>query len=229
MIIRAILQARMSSKRFPGKVLAPLHGQPIIRHVISRVAEVIPLDHIIVATSNEASDDPLACYLKETHVSVYRGPLDNVFRRFQLCINEFPCSWFFRVCGDSPFLQSELLTTMMKYSNDTCIDLVTNIQIRTFPVGQSVEMINAKKFSAIEPDRLSAYEKEHVTKVFYNNPKDFKIMNIESTEPEPTGKGLAVDTLEDLYRLERNHSRKRDGYRGGDDFLMAPIVMRNIP
>jgi spore coat polysaccharide biosynthesis protein SpsF len=63
-LVRVFVQARMSSRRFPGKVLAPFHGRPIIRHVLDRVARALPEVPRTVVTSVEASDDPLAAYLE---------------------------------------------------------------------------------------------------------------------------------------------------------------------
>jgi spore coat polysaccharide biosynthesis protein SpsF len=201
--IRVFIQARMSSIRFPGKVLAPFNGQPIIKRVISRVAQIVPAEQITVATSTEQSDDPLASYVQQIGISVYRGPLENVFQRFRLCLREYPCSWFFRVCADSPLLDSNLFKTMLPYANDDRTDLVTNVQVRTFPRGCSLEMINAATFARIDPDELQPDEKEHLTKVFYNHPEDFEITNIESGDPELAKVSWAVDTLDDLLRLER--------------------------
>lgn len=199
----------MSSARFPGKVLAPFHGQPIILRVVSRVAEVIPLERIAVVTSVEQSDDPLAFYLERSGVAVHRGPLDNVFERFQLCLRDHPCSWFFRVCADSPLLDTNLLKTMLPYATDDRIDLVTNVQVRTFPKGSSLEMINAARFGNIESNQLSPDEQEHLTRFFYNHPEDFEIINIESGNPELAKLNWAVDTLEDLLRLEKSSQPER--------------------
>jgi len=212
--IRAFIQARMSSRRFPGKVLAPLNGQPIIVRVISQIAQTLPKEQITVATSTEQSDDPLAFYVQQIGVSVYRGPLENVFERFQLCLKEYPCSWFFRVCADSPLLDNNLLKTMLRYANDDRTDLVTNVQVRTFPRGCSLEMINSETFARIEPSQLqSADQKEHVTRVFYDHPEDFEIINIESGDQELAKLSWAVDTLEDLWRLERTMFPERSSER----------------
>lgn len=200
----------MSSRRFPGKVLAPLNGQPIIVRVISQIAQTLPQEQITVATSTEQSDDPLASYVQQIGVSVYRGPLDNVFERFQLCLREHPCAWFFRVCADSPLLDHKLLKTMLQYANDDRTDLVTNVQVRTFPRGCSLEMINSETFARIDASQLqSADQKEHATKVFYDHPEDFEIINIESGDPELAKVSWAVDTLEDLLRLERTMFAER--------------------
>lgn len=201
--VRAFIQARMSSARFPGKVLAPLKGQPIIGHVISQVARVLPPDRITVATSIEQSDDPLAYYVHALGISVHRGSLDNVFERFQSCLQAYPCAWFFRICADSPLLSSAVFGQVLAHIGTPDVDLVTNVQVRTFPKGQSVEMIKSATFAGIDSTRLSEEEREHPTKVYYDHPTDFKIMNIESGDPGLAQVNVAVDTLEDLHRIEK--------------------------
>jgi spore coat polysaccharide biosynthesis protein SpsF len=193
----------MSSARFPGKVLAPLNGQPIISRVIASLAQIIPLNQIVMATSDEPSDDPLAYYVRSLGVSVYRGVLDSVFDRFQGCLREYPCDWFFRISADSPLLDSEILRTMLQYAGSLDKDLITNVQVRTFPKGHSVEMINSATFLGIDSALLSAEEKEHVTKYFYHNQTEYKIVNISSTDPQLAHTSFVVDTLEDLFRLEK--------------------------
>ncbi|MFA4903568.1 MAG: NTP transferase domain-containing protein [Desulfobaccales bacterium] len=193
----------MSSERFPGKVLAPLGGKPIIARVIARVTQVIPSEMVVVATSQEESDDPLAYYLRGNGIQVFRGPLDNVFSRFQLCLREFPCTWFFRICADSPFLDSSLMQKIMNYCDRTQVDLVTNVFPRTFPPGRSLEMVNSKPFAAIDSANLTKEEQEHLTQVYYNHSDRFKIINLESGNPALAKESFSVDTIEDLKRLER--------------------------
>jgi spore coat polysaccharide biosynthesis protein SpsF len=88
--VKAFVQARMSSTRFPGKVLAPLHGQPIVVHVVRAAGAAVGPDNVVVATSDEASDDPLAEYLDSAGVSCFRGPLEDVLERFRLCARAHP-------------------------------------------------------------------------------------------------------------------------------------------
>jgi spore coat polysaccharide biosynthesis protein SpsF len=201
LMIRAFLQARMSSRRFPGKVLAPLGNRPIIAHLIGRVTEVLPLTHVSVLTSTDSSDDPLACYVQNLGVSVYRGELDNVTARFQACLREYPCSWFFRLCGDSPLLDSRLLQTFLPHSECTDLDLVTNVYPRTFPKGHSVELLKAETFATLDPSAFSTEEQEHVTKVFYNHPHAFRILNVASADPRQAELSFVIDTVADLRRL----------------------------
>ena len=201
-MVRVFIQARMSAKRFPGKVLAPFNGIPILTCVIERVNKVIPSGRIVVLTSTDQSDDPLVCYMRNAGISVYRGPLENVFERFQLCLREYPCSWFFRICADSPLLDNEILKTMLIRNDKSDVDLITNVFPRTFPKGQSVEMLNADTFAGINLYGLTPVQQEHVTKVYYENPENYRIINVESSDRSLAAINLSVDTIEDLYRLQ---------------------------
>ena len=201
-MVRVFIQARMGSRRFPGKVLAPFQGKAIIARLIDAAAEAVARERITVATSATAADDPLACYVRELGVSVFRGPLENVVERFQGCLRANPCDWFFRLCADSPLLDPSLLSAAMRYQDGKDIDLVTNVFPRTFPKGQSVELIRAATFAAIDASRLTPQQKEHATQIYYYHPEIFNIVNIESAEPKLAETSYAVDTLEDLIHLE---------------------------
>jgi spore coat polysaccharide biosynthesis protein SpsF len=201
MDIKAFIQARMSSTRFPGKVLAPLGGRPMISWVIEGVTRVLLKENIVVATSDEESDDPLACYVEQLGVKIFRGPLDDVFGRFRMCLTENPCDWFFRISADSPLLNSGILKAMTSYADDS-LDLVTNVQKRTFPHGHSVELLNAMKFAKLDSVRLSAEDREHVTKFYYAHAGEFRILNLENMDADYARLNFVVDTLDDLCRVE---------------------------
>jgi spore coat polysaccharide biosynthesis protein SpsF (cytidylyltransferase family) len=91
---------------------------------------------------------------------------------------------------------------MMLYVDQRNVDLVTNVQKRTFPHGHSSEMICARTFSKIDPTRLSDDEREHVTKFYYSHPTEFKILNLENKDATYGDLNFTVDTIEDLRRLE---------------------------
>lgn len=195
----AFVQARMTSRRFPGKVLAPFRGRPMIEHVLERVARAVGRDRVVLATSTDASDDPLAAYAAKLSYRVSRGPLDDVFARFEQCLRENPCDWFFRVCADSPLYEPELMLRALALAGDQT-DLVTNVFPRSFASGLSVELVRTEAFARLSRGVLTAEQREHATKGFYDAPKSFNIVNF-SAEKDSAG-GLTVDTLEDLRRLE---------------------------
>jgi spore coat polysaccharide biosynthesis protein SpsF len=202
-LLRVFIQARMSSHRFPGKVLAPFQGQPLIRHVVAAVVRALPAVPIVIATSSEASDDPLAWYLDQCGVTVFRGPLQRVFDRFRMCVSEHPCDWILRLSADSPLLDTHVLQAVAERATGPDYDLITTVFPRTFPKGHNAELIRVSTFMRLDAERLSAAEQEHVTPYYYHHPTQFRILNVESGDPMLAELSLAVDTVEDLHRLEQ--------------------------
>jgi spore coat polysaccharide biosynthesis protein SpsF len=199
--IVVFIQARMSSRRFPGKVLAPFRGQPIIRHVIERVAEALPDLPRIVVTSTDPSDDPLAAYVSALGADVFRGPLDDVLGRFRMAAQVHPARWLLRICADSPLLDARVLRAVIDAPREG-MDLVTTTAPRTWPKGHNAELINAASLAALRDEDLDADDREHVTRVFHRNREKYRVANVESGDPSLALQELAVDTIEDLHRLE---------------------------
>src|SRR5262245_39745954 len=112
----------MGSARFPGKVLAPFRGRPLIASVIARVSEAGP-GAIVVATTTESTDDPLVAYLHQLDVPVFRGQEANVVARFQACLADYPCRWFLRVCADSPLIDGNVMREILR-ADRSSVDLI---------------------------------------------------------------------------------------------------------
>jgi spore coat polysaccharide biosynthesis protein SpsF len=199
--IHLFVQARMSSRRFPGKVLAPFRGHPIIWHVLDRIARALPALPRLVVTSTDPTDDPLAAYLDRLGTPCFRGPLDDVFERFRLAARAHGASWLLRVCADSPLIDGGVLRAVVD-AFDPALDLITTTAPRTFPKGHNAELINAATLAAIDAGELDADDREHVTRFLHRRPDRFRIKNVESGDPRLAAHDLAVDTLDDLHRLE---------------------------
>jgi len=191
----------MSSSRFPGKVLAPLAGRPVLWWVIERVSKAVERSRIVLATSSSGSDDPLAAYAGSLGIAVFRGELDDVVARFQACLRAHPADWFVRICADSPLVDPGLIRALAAKLNPA-LDLVTNVQVRTFPRGQSVEFVRSGTFAALDSKALSAEEREHATLVFYRNPEKFRIENVVGQDPAWSNLSYTVDSIENLRAVE---------------------------
>lgn len=198
---RVLVQARMTSSRFPGKVLAPLAGKPLVRHVLDRAAGVAGRENVVLATSAHATDAPLAQFAESLGYAVHRGDLDDVVARLQGALRAHPAERFFRVCADSPLLDPALLRRALALASPD-VDLVTNVHPRTFPRGRSVELVKASTFLALDSKRLAEDEREHVTLHLYRRADRFRIVNFIATPEEASLPGLAVDTVDDLRRVE---------------------------
>ena len=212
MTIKTIIQCRMTSRRFPGKVLSPFFGKPVLAHVVERIKRTQFGSSIILATSDDQADDPLVVYAKYLGLEVVRGPRDDVVGRFALTLSQHRCDAFFRVCGDSPLLLPFLFDRAASIYMNSSYDIVTNVFPRTFPVGMSIELIRTKTFLEIKKKVIDKEEKEHLTKYFYHHHKDFKICNIECAKLTDPDLKLAVDELKDLKRLEAWSLTKGEEY-----------------
>lgn len=208
MHIKCFIQARMDSQRFPGKVLAPLCGVPLIRRVLNQVSFAISLDDIVVLTGNSEANAPLISYLKEEEVHCYWSPTlkdSDVFSRFYNALLAYSCDWVMRISGDSPLISPKVIGAVTHYSVRGDLDVVTNVwPFRTFPHGQSVEMIRASAFKRAGM-LIKPKEREHVTPVFYSNHDQFAILPIENAASafDITGDNVAVDTVKYLQRIEK--------------------------
>lgn len=212
MKIIAIIQSRMSSKRYPGKMLAPFLGKPIIHHVVDQIKSSKLKPRIILATSDELSDDPLALYAKKLDIKVVRGSLDDVVSRFTFVLNKIKCDAFFRVCGDSPLLLPYLFDSAALIFKKYNYDLITNVFPKTFPAGMTIELIKTKIFIESEKKIFQKYEREHLSQYFYRNSKDFKIFNIKCLKPNSSNFKLSLDRLQDLKKLEIWCENKNKNY-----------------
>src|SRR5580693_457633 len=79
----AVIQARMSSSRLPGKVLMPIAGKPLLWHIVHRLGQCRTIDSIAVATSTDPRDDAIAEFCGADGIVCVRGSLDNVLDRFR--------------------------------------------------------------------------------------------------------------------------------------------------
>lgn len=201
MKIGVIVQARMSSQRLPSKVLALVNEKPLLQYLLERLGNCSSIDQIVVATSDNKSDDPIAEFCNEYGALCNRGPLQNVAKRFYMVLEKYNFDAFVRICGDSPILDQRLIDQALKIYDEKC-DLVTNILPRSYPLGQSVEVIRASTFKKVYDKMSTPDHFEHVTKYYYEKPDEFRIKNF-SNKKNLSSYRLVVDTPEDLKRIEK--------------------------
>lgn len=206
MRIGAVIQARMNSSRFPGKILHPVRHKPMIRYLLGGLEQCRELDDICVSTSVEASDDVFFEWCREQNIPCIRGPLDDVAGRIAKAVKEFELDAFVRVCGDSPLLDWRLLDLSVMLFREGSWDMVSNVMRRTFPKGQSVEVVDTEAFLQAHENMQNPEDLEHVTRYIYTNAKSYRIKSIESSGSYGDIQ-LSVDTPEDMARFEGIVSR----------------------
>lgn len=207
----AIVQARCSSKRFPNKILKKIYGKPLIGHLINRLKKSKKISKIIVATSKDKSDDKLIKYLRQIKIKFYRGELNDVASRLLNVAQIQKKKSFIRINGDSPLIDPNIIEKAIRiFKKNSKYHLITNVFPRTFPKGQSVEIINTQilKKNIL---KMSTIEREHVTKFFYKNSNYFLIKNFVFRNKKKNIK-LAIDNKKDLgnilKRIKKNEFKK---------------------
>lgn len=192
----AVLQARMSSSRLPGKVLRPLLGEPMILRQIERLRRAKSISRLVVATSDQASDDPLAERLHAAGVEVFRGPLDDVLARFH-------GAWraageperLMRLTADCPLADAAVIDACAALLDDERADYASTAG-GGFPKGLDVEAMTGGVLAAAAREATSAHDREHVTSFIYARPERFRLAHLR--RPTPERWRWTVDTPQDL-------------------------------
>ena len=158
---------------------------------------------IVVATSKNKTDDKLVEYLKKIKVQYYRGNLDNVAQRMVHAAEHQKKLYFLRINGDSPLIDPSIIDkAILIFRKNKNYDLITNVFPRTFPKGQSVEIIRTQVLKKYLKN-MNKIEKEHITQYIYKNSNSFLIKNFVNKKKIKFIK-TAIDSKRDLVNILKN-------------------------
>ena len=206
MTVVAIIQARMSSTRLPGKVLLPLANKPVLAHVVERLSYSRLIEKIVVATSVDSSDDPIADFCCENNILFFRGSLENVLDRYYQTATQFDASAVVRITADCPVIDPVLVDAVITGFLSGNYDLYG--LDGEFPDGLDCTVFS---LSALKKARLNAKlksEREHVGPYIENNPQLFNngslkifkgLQHHRWTLDEPEDYLLLTEIFEQLY------------------------------
>lgn len=229
----AILQARTSSNRFPNKVLEEINGVPMILRQIDRIVRAKRVSKLIVATSENSSDDALVGILEKHGVEFSRGSLDNVFLRFHTVIDSEDSESFVRLTGDCPLVMPTIIDDVLESFNPEIYDYMSNTIEPSFPDGLDVEVFTKAAFLDLENLGLTDEECEHVTLAFHHHREKFRLANFRGN-PDRSNMRWTVDYPKDLdfVRSVYSHFKGRESifdYQEVLDFLGSnPEVVSEI-
>lgn len=168
------IQARMSSNRFPHKMLKKINSFTLLELVYNRCKALFNMEEIIILTSNDKTDDILADFCEKNKIKVFRGDLNNVLKRFSDAINFFkiPANTLVcRVCGDSPFIDIYAIEEMFKIAKKEKLDYIRSTGSLN---GFIAEIIDTTTIHNLLKKNLSNSNKEHVTEYIIQNLHEFK-------------------------------------------------------
>lgn len=208
--IAAIVQARMGSTRFPGKVLAHFSGSTVLEHMLGRLGSVSRRVDIVVATSDRTEDDAVARAAGEAGARVFRGSADDVLGRFAACIDSLPDapSLVLRICADRPFLCPVLVDELLDaYDELGRPDYLSNNLQPSYPDGLDLELVRTECLFDADRESRDAYEREHVTPFVYRRPERFRLAGLICPFGNYSHVRLALDTRDDYDRLTALRAR----------------------
>ena len=224
-MILAILQARLSSTRLPGKVLEPILGAPMIVRQIERIRRSRRIDQLVVATSVDESDDPLWAELRERRIEVRRGPLDDVVARFEQVIEEFRPHSVVRLTADCPLTDASVIDTVIDSHLSSGSDYTSNTLQPTYPDGLDAEVFTNAAFARLVSAPLTVKEREHVTLGMYGHPSDFTLTSV-SQQVDHSDLRWTVDVAADLEFARAVYSQLYDGNNGFDQEAILALLDR---
>jgi len=196
--VLAVVQARMSSSRLPGKVLEDLGGATVLQRVVERLGRCEQVQAVVVATSLDASDDPVAA---GSPVPVVRGSLEDVLERYRLAVAEHPSDAVVRITADCPLIDPAVVDEVVRRWRDGTEAYVANvIEPRTFPKGMDTEVVTAEVLIEAAAEATSAYDREHVTPFIRDRPDRFPQAGV-TRRPSLGHLRMTLDTPDDLDSL----------------------------
>lgn len=199
-MIGIIIQARMGSTRFPGKVLEPISGTPLIFYITNSLARLKTQAKIIVATTNSHHDNIIERSCIEHSIGCFRGSESNVLKRFYLCAKKNNFSQIIRLTADNP------LTDIDELDNLTNLHLKSHsdysYSFNSLPKGVGAEIFT---YGSLKESYLNGYKEhhlEHVNEYILENQKKFKIQSLyvehNKNKPEIS---LTIDTPKDYHDI----------------------------
>lgn len=198
----AVLQARMTSSRLPGKVMADLHGAPMIQRQLERVSRTDLIDELVVATSTDPSDDALADFVQELGFEVERGPLNDVLARYVQVIDRLEPSVVVRLTADCPLASPLVIDSVITGFRSGDYDYFSNTLQPAFPDGLDAEVVRSSALTWVNSNSTDTHEHEHVTLGVYRRPDRFRLGNL-ATDSNHSGLRWTVDNSDDLEFVRR--------------------------
>ncbi len=218
----------MGSSRLPGKVLLPIHGQPMLFYHLRRLQQAAEVDAVAVATTHLMEDDAIELFTASLGVPCHRGPVEDVLTRFFECAMRHDPDIVVRVTADCPLIDPSLVDFAVRSLKDAPPEIdYMNLSLSHFPRGLDVEVMRFSALAQAFKEAKDPYAREHVTPFLYGHPERFGWRQLETDTPAAQYR-LCVDEQRDLDLIAELLDRLPDGDL---DFTWHDIVrlMREDP
>ena len=200
--VGAVIQARVSSARLPGKVLLSLpYGSDVsvCGHIIRRLKKAKSIDEIIVATTSNPYDDKVVNVADSEGVEHYRGSEEDVLARFFDAAKKYQLDEIVRITGDNPCIDYTLIDEVVQIHLQVNNDFTVT---RQYPVGMNVEVLSFKALKFAYKNAKKAQEREHLTLYIQAHPEVLKVSEKKApNDYRCSDIRVTLDTKEDYALL----------------------------
>jgi spore coat polysaccharide biosynthesis protein SpsF len=191
----------MGSQRLPGKVMYQLGDQSVLGWVVCAARSSGVLDDLVVATTTEPIDDPVAQECERLGVDVFRGPVDDVLSRFLGAIEDREAGGVVRFTADCPLLDPDVIAAVAgAWTSVRWLDYVSTALPRSVPRGMDVEIVRASVLHDIS-EYVTGFHRVHVTSAVYSQPDRYRLLGL-AFQPDTSDLRLTLDTADDLALIE---------------------------
>lgn len=200
----AIVQARMGSRRLPGKSLEVIAGVPAIEIVLRRLARASRLDRIVLATSDHERDSPLARHVEKIGFPVFRGSENDLLERFVGAAARFVSgAYIVRATGDNVFMDPNEVDRVVEFGIAGKWDFVgfSNRVHKDRINDFAAEFLRRDALEEVSRSTADPHDREHVFPYFYAHPERFRVTRIEVDDRLHTAAKLDLDFPDDLERM----------------------------
>lgn len=217
----AIIQARMNSSRLPGKVLKEISGTPMLLHVINRARRASSVDELMVATTQDESDDAIESICNQYGIPVYRGSQYDVLDRYYQAALQANAEVIIRITADCPLIDPEEIDRTVDAFFNSGVDFAANRLPwgRNVPIGFDTEVCTFMVLERAWKEAKLPYEREHVMPYVYDTPDRFKVLLV-NRDPDYGHYRWTVDTPEDLLFIRKIFA----AFNGRDDMTYQEIL-----
>ena len=215
-----IVQARMGSKRFPGKVLQDLHGYPVLEHVLARCTMIQGIDDVVLAVPDEMASDELEAVADKLEIPTFRGPEDDVLKRYALAAKQYKADVIMRITSDCPLIDPWAAALVLAPVKAGECEYCSNVHPRTYEKGLDAEAFTRWALTVADRDAGKKRDREHVTPYIIDHPS-FRQVNVSSPIKRDPNINFSVDTKEDLERVSAEFLRRYPDWSKKNDSVPA--------
>lgn len=202
----ATIEARMTSTRLPGKVLADIGGLPALAVMVGRLRLVPELDGIVLATTVNSADDPLQALAEGLGIGLWRGSEEDVLQRVLDAAVHHHADVIVELTGDCPLIDPAIVSEVIHRYRAASVDYVSNILTRSYPIGMDTQVFATSVLADVAHRTTDATDREHVSLFIYRHPELYSLANVEApaalARPDLR---LTLDTPEDLEVIRAVH------------------------